>query len=153
MELAEGAEDLGGAAHQLEGRGDARGDADAEMHAHLAGKHDRQPRHEERNRDDGEGRERGDLPALGDTAKKAGPDEEAAEKGAHPHEGGGKDLEGREGVALVAAGAFDRDRGLGVLTAKLFELGMGEGGDHPGHERDARRAAVEEDEDRPEIPR
>ena len=153
MELAEGAEDLGGAAHQLQGGSDAWGEADAEMHAHLAGKHDRQPGHHEGDGDEGQRSEEAHLPALGHALKEAGADEEAAQQGAHPDEGGGKDLEGRERVALVAAGAFDRDRGLGVLAAKLFELGMGEGGDHPGHERDARRAAVEEDEDRPEIPR
>jgi hypothetical protein len=41
---------------------------------------------------------------------------------------------------------------LGVLAAQLLEFGVGKGGNDPGHERDARRAAVEEDEDRPEVP-
>jgi len=89
---------------------------------------------------------------LGDATEETGAEQEAAEQGAHADEGAGKDLEGRERVALVAARALDRDRGLGVLAAEFLEFGVGEGGNHPGHERDARRATVEEDEDRPKIP-
>ena len=152
VQLAEGAEDLGGAADELEGRGDAGREGEAEMHADLAGQHDRQPGHHEGDGDEGQRREDADLPAYGQSVQQTRLDEEAAEQGAHADEGAGEDFEGRERVALVAARALDRDRGLGVLAAEFLEFGVGEGGNHPGHERDARRATVEEDEDRPKIP-
>ena len=152
VEFPEGAKDLGGAADELERGGDAGGEGHAEMHAHLAREHDRQPGHHEGDGDEGQGREHADLPADIQAAQEARIEEEAAQQGAHADEGGGKDLEGGEGVALVAARALDRDGGLGVLAAEILQFGMGEGRNDPGHERDTRRAAVEEDEDRPEIP-
>lgn len=95
MELTEGAEDLGGAANELERRGDARGEGDAEVHPHLAREHDRQPRHHEGNGNEGQSREHADLPTEGQAVQEARVEEEAAKQGAHPDKSGGKDFERR----------------------------------------------------------
>ena len=122
------------------------------MHAELAREHDRQPGHEERDRDDAEHRDEGDAPALADARQEADADEHAAEQGAHADEGGGQDFEGGEGVALVAAAALERDGGGGLTAAEVLEFGVRKGGDDAGDEGNPRRAPVEEDEDQPEIP-
>ena len=57
-----------------------------------------------------------------------------------------------EGVALVAAAAFERDGGGGLTAAEVLEFGVRKGGDDAGDEGNPRRAPVEEDEDQPEIP-
>ena len=152
MQLAERAEDLRGAAHQLEGRREARGQAPAEMDADLAREHDGQPRHEEGARDGEEDRARRELPALAEPGQEAHAHEGAAEERAQPDERAREDLEGGERVALVAAAALDRDGRLGVAAAELLELGGRKRGDHAGDQGDPGRAAVEQDEDHPEIP-